>query len=95
MTKALVKHEHHVAVHKAVSANRDIMMIALMAGLVSALLPSVPTILVYWNSTQEVNFFGLKLPYNKFLKYWLIASGLSLALLYWKFRNSGRQHGKA
>jgi hypothetical protein len=55
-----------------------ILLISAGAGLVSALLPSVPTIVRYWDDTTPV--LGL-VPYNRFLKGWLVASLCGLAIL--------------
>lgn len=46
--------------------------------LVSALLPSVPTILKYYKDKEEVEIpgTGLKMPYQKFLLIWIIISFL-------------------
>jgi len=86
MSKAVVKHEHHAVKHH--STRRDIMMIAVMAGLVSALLPSIPTIVRWKDDQTEVTVFGWKMPYSTFLKWWVAASAVGLGLLYFKFRSA-------
>lgn len=64
----------------------DILLISVMAGLVSAALPSIPTVVKFMGDTTEVSVFGYKIPYNKFLKVWLIASGVGLAYVFWRFK---------
>lgn len=68
------------------ASKRDVMLIAVMAGLVSALLPSVPTLVRYAGDTTEISVFGCKMPYNTFLKWWVLASAVGLGLVWWKFR---------
>ena len=67
---------------------REIMMFAVMAGLVSALLPSVPTLVKYWSDDTEVTVFGRKMKYSTFLHWWVAASTIGLGVLWWKFRKA-------
>lgn len=58
-----------------------ILLISAGAGLVSALLPSVPTIVRYFGDETPVSVFGVQMPYNRFLKGWLFASALGLMVV--------------
>lgn len=53
--------------------------------LVSALLPSIPTILKYWKDREEIEIplTGIKMAYQKFLFFWLIISFMILIFV-WK-----------
>jgi hypothetical protein len=61
--------------------NKDVIKVAALAGIISALLPSVPTIVRYWGDTTEVGVLGRTMPYNQFLKIWLVASVAGIVVL--------------
>lgn len=87
MGKALAK--RNVAINKRKRAHisrEQVIMIAAAAGLVSALLPSVPTIVKFWQDETEVSFFGIKTKYNSFLKVWVIASAIGLGYIFWRIK---------
>ncbi len=83
MTRAIVKNKHH-----GISTKQAI-VIGAGAGIISALLPSVPTIVKFWNDDTEVSIFGYKTKYSTFLKYWVGASVIGLLVLWYRFRKNG------
>jgi hypothetical protein len=54
--------------------------------LISAMLPSIPTILKYWkdNEMLEIPFIKLEIPYQKFLIFWVILSAFVLIIVWRK-----------
>ena len=89
MTKALTK--RRTGLKNTIRRNppdivtKDVLMIAAAAGIVSALLPSVPTIVRYWEDETEVSVFGQKMPYSTFLKWWVGLSVVGLGYLLVRF----------
>lgn len=61
---------------------KRILMIAAVAGIVSALLPSIPTVVRYWNDDTQVSIMGREISYHNFLKGWLVLSGIGLLFLF-------------
>ena len=63
-------------------STEQVMLIAAAAGIVSALLPSVPTIVRFWEDETEVTVLGQKMRYCDFLKKWLGVSILGLLVVW-------------
>jgi hypothetical protein len=73
---------------------KQVLMIAAGAGIISALLPSVPTVIRYWNDQTKVTVFGREISYHAFLKGWLIASALGLGLLFYKYKTNNNKKAR-
>ena len=69
-------------------STEQVMLIAAAAGIVSALLPSVPTIVRFWEDETEVTVLGQKMRYCDFLKKWLGVSILGLLVVWGVFKKS-------
>ena len=67
-------------------STEQVMLIAAAAGIVSALLPSVPTIVRFWEDETEVTVLGQKMRYCDFLKKWLGVSILGLLVVWGKIK---------
>lgn len=80
-----VKKERNPNKHHGITTKQAI-IIGAGAGIISALLPSVPTIVKFWNDDTEVSIFGIKMPYSRFLRYWVTGSAIALFALWYKFR---------
>ena len=69
-------------------STEQVMLIAAAAGIVSALLPSVPTIVRFWEDETEVTVLGQKMRYCDFLKKWVALSALGLLVVWGVFKKS-------
>ena len=67
------------------SAEKKVLMIGVVAGIVSALMPSVPTILRFWNDPHECEVMGFKFRYKDFLHVWVLASAIFVGYIAYKF----------
>lgn len=58
-------------------------MIGVIAGVVSALLPSIPTIVKFSNDNTPVNIplLNITMPYNQFLFIWIVISAVIIWIL--------------
>lgn len=79
MTRALTRRKHHIG-------TQQIMLIAAAAGIVSALLPSIPTVVRFWEDETEVTVFGRKMKYSEFLRWWVGLSAVGLGVIWSEFR---------
>ena len=80
--KSVAKHHnnHHML------TTRNAIIIGAGAGIISALLPSVPTIVKFWNDETPVSFLGIRTTYDKFLRVWVAGSAIALTALFLRFR---------
>jgi len=68
-------------VHEGITT-QQIIFVSAAAGVISALLPSVPTIVRFWEDETEVTILGQKMRYCDFLKRWVVLSGLGLLVIW-------------
>ena len=68
-------------VHEGITT-QQIIFVSAAAGVISALLPSVPTIVRFWEDETEVTILGQKMRYCDFLKRWVVLSSLGLLVMW-------------
>ena len=64
---------------------KKVLMIGVIAGIVSALMPSVPTILRFWNDPHECEVLGFKFKYKDFLHIWAFSSAVLVGYVAYRF----------
>ena len=75
------------SVHEGITT-QQIIFVSAAAGVISALLPSVPTIVRFWEDETEVTVLGQKMRYCDFLKKWVALSALGLLVVWGVFKKS-------
>lgn len=60
---------------------KTILAIAAGAGIISALLPSVPTIVRFWDDDTPITVLGHEMPYSQFLHIWVALLVIGLAIM--------------